>query len=106
MSDDKIQEGEIDQDWLYWAGDATVCNNKLQVLWNGVDNTNPDALMRHEGICLATYSLEGTPGDDNYMKLISADHHLMMLIYMDMDLLCGKTKTVIFICMVHIIIMI
>lgn len=106
LSDDKIQEGEIDQDWLYWAGDATVCNNKLQVLWNGVDNTNPDALMRHEGICLATYSLEGTPGDDNYMKLISADHHLMMLIYMDMDLLCGKTKTVIFICMVHIIIMI
>lgn len=75
LSDDKIQEGEIDQDWLYWAGDATVCNNKLQVLWNGVDNTNPDALMRHEGICLATYSLEGTPGDDNYMKLISADHH-------------------------------
>ncbi|WP_287636193.1 DUF5005 domain-containing protein [Bacteroides sp.] len=75
LSDDKIQEGEIDQDWLYWAGDATVCNNKLQVLWNGVDNTNPDALMGHEGICLATYSLEGTPGDDNYMKLISADHH-------------------------------
>ena len=75
LSDDKIQEGEIDQDWLYWAGDATVCNNKLQVLWNGVDNTNPDALMRHEGICLATYSLEGPPGDDNYMKLISADHH-------------------------------
>ena len=75
LSDDKIQEGEIDQDWLYWAGDATVCNNKLQVLWNGVDNTNPYALMRHEGICLATYSLEGTPGDDNYMKLISADHH-------------------------------
>lgn len=75
LSDDKIQEGEIDQDWLYWAGDATVCNNKLQVLWNGVDNTNPDALMRHEGICLATYSLEGTQGDDNYMKLISADHH-------------------------------
>lgn len=29
LSDDKIQEGEIDQDWLYWAGDATVCNNKL-----------------------------------------------------------------------------
>ena len=75
LSDDKIQEGEIDQDWLYWAGDATVCNNKLQVLWNGVDNTNLDALMRHEGICLATYSFEGTPGDDNYMKLISADHH-------------------------------
>lgn len=75
LGEDKIQMGEIDQDWLYWAGDATVCNNQLQVLWNGVDNTDSEHLMRHEGICLATYSLEGTPGDDSYMKLISADHH-------------------------------
>lgn len=75
LSEDKIQQGEIDQDWLYWAGDATVCNNQLQVLWNGVDNTNSAALMRHEGICLATYSLEGKPGDDTYMKMISANHH-------------------------------
>lgn len=75
LGEDKIQEGEIDQDWLYWAGDATICNNQLQVLWNGVDNTNSAALMRHEGICLATYSLEGKPGDASYMKLISANHH-------------------------------
>lgn len=75
LSEAQIQEGEIDQDWLYWAGDATVCNNQLQVLWNGVDNTNPAALMRHEGICLATYSLEGRPGDDTYMKLINVNHH-------------------------------
>ena len=75
LSEEEVQKGEIDQDWLYWAGDATVCNNQLQVLWNGVDNTNQQALMRHEGICLATYSLEGNPGDDSYMKLINADHH-------------------------------
>ena len=74
-SEAQIQEGEIDQDWLYWAGDATVYNNQLQVLWNGVDNTDNEHLMRHEGICLATYSLEGKPGDESYLKLISANHH-------------------------------
>lgn len=75
LSEAQIQAGEIDQDWLYWAGDATVHNNQLQVLWNGVDNRDPEHLMRHEGICLATYSLEGKPGDESYMKLISANHH-------------------------------
>lgn len=75
LSAEDIQRGDIDQDWLYWAGDATVYNNQLQVLWNGVDNTDPNNLMRHEGICLATYSLEGKLGDGNYMKLISANHH-------------------------------
>ena len=74
-TDEQIQDGDIDQDWLYWAGDATVYNNQLQVLWNGVDNTDEEHLMRHEGICLATYSLEGKPGDESYMKLISANHH-------------------------------
>lgn len=74
-TDEQIQEGDIDQNWLYWAGDATVYNNQLQVLWNGVDNTDEEHQMRHEGICLATYSLEGKPGDENYMKLISVNHH-------------------------------
>lgn len=75
LSDAQIQAGDIDQDWLYWAGDATVYNNQLQVLWNGVDNTDEEHLMRHEGICLATYSLEGKPGDENYMKLLDVNHH-------------------------------
>ena len=63
------------RDRLYWAGDATVYNNQLQVLWNGVDNTDPNNQMRHEGICLAIYSLEGKPGDGNYMKMLSANHN-------------------------------
>lgn len=50
-TDEQIQEGDIDQNWLYWAGDATVYNNQLQVLWNGVDNTDEEHQMRHEGIC-------------------------------------------------------
>lgn len=75
LTEAQIQEGEIDQDWLYWAGDATVYNNQLQVLWNGVDNTDPNNQMRHEGICLAIYSLEGKPGDGNYMKMLSANHN-------------------------------
>ncbi len=29
----KIQAGEIDQDYLYWAGDATIYNNQMQMLW-------------------------------------------------------------------------
>ena len=71
LSDEKIQAGEIDQDYLYWAGDATIYNNQMQMLWGAVDNTDPNNLMRRFGTCLATYSLEGKPGDATYMKLIS-----------------------------------
>ena len=31
--------------------------------------------MRHEGICLAIYSLEGKLGDENYMKMLSVNHN-------------------------------
>ena len=41
------------------------------MLWGAVDNTDPNNLMRRFGTCLATYSLEGKPGDATYMKLIS-----------------------------------
>lgn len=41
------------------------------MLWGAVDNTDPNNLMRRFGTCLATYSLEGKPGDASYMKLIS-----------------------------------
>jgi hypothetical protein len=66
-----IQKGEIDQDYLYWAGDATIYNGQMQMLWGAVDNTDQNNLMRRFGTCLATYSLEGKPGDANYLKLIS-----------------------------------
>lgn len=72
LSDEKIKEGEIDQDYLYWAGDGTVVEkngkNVLQVIWGAVDNTDSNNLMRRFGSCLATYSLEGKPGDETYMK--------------------------------------
>src|SRR5699024_10946417 len=70
LSDEDIQKGEIDQDYLYWAGDATIVGGKLQMIWGAVDNTDPNNQMRRFGSCLATYSLEGEPGDENYMKLI------------------------------------
>ena len=35
----KYQAGEINQDYLYWAGDATIYNNQMQMLWGAVDNT-------------------------------------------------------------------
>jgi len=43
----------------------------MQMLWGAVDNTDENNLMRRFGTCLVTYSLEGKPGDDTYMKLIS-----------------------------------
>lgn len=70
LSDEAIERGEIDQDYLYWAGDGTVVDGKLQMIWGAVDNTDPNNQMRRFGSCLATYSLEGKPGDATYLKLI------------------------------------
>ncbi|MDO5447885.1 MAG: DUF5005 domain-containing protein, partial [Prevotellaceae bacterium] len=74
MGEDYIKQGYIDQDWLYWAGDGTVVDGKLQVLWGGVYNGDQN-LMRSENQALAIYSLEGKPGDDTYLKLLSVDHN-------------------------------
>lgn len=65
--------GHIDADYIYWAGDATVTDDgkKLQMLWGAVDNREGN--MIRFGTCLATYSLEGRPGDETYMKLLSKD---------------------------------
>ena len=37
-SDAEIKRGDIDQQWLYWAGDATIYDGKMQMLWGGVYN--------------------------------------------------------------------
>ncbi len=58
QTDEMIQLGEIDQQYVYWAGDATVYNGKLQVIWGAVDTR--DGGMKRFGSCLATYNLEGT----------------------------------------------
>lgn len=69
LTDEEIAIGEIDSDYLYWAGDATVVEKDgqqvLQMLWGGVDEN-----MVRINTCLATYSLEGELGDDTYLQLI------------------------------------
>jgi hypothetical protein len=76
LSDADIQRGEIDQNYLYWAGDGTIVDGKLQQLWMGV-NTPGNGDMLPLNTCLAIYSLEGQPGDESYLKMESADHNFI-----------------------------
>ena len=62
----EIRRGEIDSDFLYWAGDMTVQNGKLQVIWNGVDNRG--GAMKGIGTAVATYSLEGNEPQGYYLE--------------------------------------
>ena len=79
-TDAEIEAGDIDQQWLYWAGDATVTEDgKLQVLWGGVYNGTSN-LMQRNGTALATYSLEGTlhegkPQPGEYMSFDGEVNH-------------------------------
>lgn len=57
-SEEEIEQGLIDNTYVYWAGDATVYNGKLQVIWGAVDVR--DGALRRFGSCLATYDLDGT----------------------------------------------
>lgn len=63
----------IAQDYVYWAGDATIVDNQLQMLWMGVYSSQ----LRQESTALAIYSLDGKPGDPGYMKEVSVDHNFM-----------------------------
>ena len=65
----------IAQDYLYWSGDGVVADGKVKWLWNGVDNRNGQMIAL--GTALATYKLEGEPGDRNYLKLESVNHKFM-----------------------------
>lgn len=74
-----IERGDIDNDYLYWAGDAVVYEdpvrgNVLQMLWIGVDLTAGGGSMVNFSNCLREYSLEGTPGDGQYMSELSINH--------------------------------
>ena len=73
----QIRQGEIDQTWLYWAGDATVVDGRLQMLWAGVYNGTQN-LMQPRNRALAVYSLEGNPGSPEYLKLLSVDHNFIV----------------------------
>lgn len=55
-TDAEIQAGDIDQGMVYWSGDGTVYNGKLQMLWMGTASSE----LRAVGTALATYSLDGT----------------------------------------------
>lgn len=77
-SDEEIQNGDIDQQYVYWTGGSAACKDNsgkdvLQVLWGGT-HIKGDMNFEHLKTCLATYSLEGVPGDDTYMKIISVNH--------------------------------
>ena len=76
LSDEAIQRGDIDQDFVYWAGDATVYEdpargNVLQMLWTGVDLTQGNGAMINIDGIVREYSLEGTPGDGTYMSVLN-----------------------------------
>lgn len=62
LTDAEIKAGKIDQDYLYWAGDMTVQNGKLQVYWNAVDKN-----MKGIGTAVATYSLKGKEPKGYYL---------------------------------------
>jgi hypothetical protein len=74
LGGDRIAAGDIDQDYVYWAGDATVYNNRLQMTWGAVDLTGGDGSMIRYKTAFAEYGLEGAPGDADYMKLLNVDH--------------------------------
>ena len=59
---EEIKNGDIDQEYVYWSGDGTVYNGKLQLLWWG---TYPKEL-RALGTSIATYNLEGDIPEDYY----------------------------------------
>lgn len=64
----------IAQDYLYWSGDGTIVDGKLQMIWMGV-YTPGNGDMLSQNAALAVYSLDGKPGDPGYMKLESIDHN-------------------------------
>ncbi len=51
----QINAGEIDEDKVYWSGDGTVVDGKLQMVWIAVESKE----LRNLGTALATYSLDG-----------------------------------------------
>lgn len=60
---EEIEAGEIDQGKVYWSGDGTVYNGKLQMIWVGTESSQ----LRTIDTGLATYSLDGTMPKDYYL---------------------------------------
>lgn len=64
---DEILAGDIDQDRVYWSGDGTIYDGKLQMMWMGTASKELRAL----GTSIATYSLDGTIPEGYYLDDIS-----------------------------------
>jgi hypothetical protein len=62
----EIAAGDIDQTKVYWSGDGTVYNGKLQMIWVGVESAE---LLNLDG-SLATYSLDGNEPEGYYLPTI------------------------------------
>ena len=60
---DEILAGDIDQDRVYWSGDGTIYDGKLQMMWMGTASKELRAL----GTSIATYSLDGTIPEGYYL---------------------------------------
>jgi hypothetical protein len=60
----EIQAGDIDQTMVYWSGDGTVYNGKLQLLWMGTQSQQ----LQTVGTALAIYSLTGNEPQGYYLK--------------------------------------
>ncbi len=65
-TDAEIAAGDIDQGMVYWSGDGTIYDGKLQMIWIG---TKSDEL-RNTGTALATYSLTGSEPKGYYLDEI------------------------------------
>lgn len=64
LSDAEIAAGDIDQGKVYWSGDGTIVDGKLQLLWFGTQSNE----LRNLGTTIATYSLEGNVPEGYYIK--------------------------------------
>lgn len=62
----EIAAGDIDQGKVYWSGDGTVYNGKLQMIWIGVES----AELLNLDAALATYSLDGEVPEGHYLRSI------------------------------------
>ena len=62
----EIHAGDIDEDKVYWSGDGTIVDGKLQMVWIAVESKE----LRNLGTALATYSLDGTVPTGRYLDTI------------------------------------
>ena len=65
-TDAEIQAGDIDQGKVYWSGDGTIYNGKLQMIWVGVEASE----LLNLDAALATYSLDGEVPQGHYLSSI------------------------------------